>query len=76
MESTIISHIDAQIAKLQTARNMLADEPKTGNGHVPQPASEIHMMPHVRRTMSPEVRAKMSAAAKLRWERRRRNKAA
>ena len=68
MQSEIIQHIDTEIHKLQSARELLLGQaPVEQVQELPVPA--IHLMPH--RKMSDEVRAKMSASAKLRWKKRR-----
>ena len=78
--SNIIKEIDAQIAKLQQARALLADaeaapkqrgRPK-GSKNVPAPAVEKST---VKRTLSPERRKRIADAMKKRWAARRKAKA-
>ena len=62
--NTILKAIDEEIATLQQARTILSAEPKPA-------AKKIHLVPKRKHKMSPEGRARIAAAAKLRWKKKR-----
>jgi hypothetical protein len=62
--STIASMIDAEITTLQRARVILAGIKSSSPAEAKSIASNSAK---VKRTMSPEVRAKIAAAQKKRW---------
>jgi hypothetical protein len=60
---TILNSLDAEIQRLQRARELLSDEPKSGKR-----AAVTNRTPRrKRRRMSAEARAKIAAAQKKRW---------
>lgn len=58
--SELLSAIDAEIATLKQARALLAGGSGVGNGRAGRPAKTRH-------TMSPEGRARIAAAQRARW---------
>jgi hypothetical protein len=73
--SRIISEIDAQILKLQQARNLLAGAAETGRSGPGRPKGSIKVSgARKKRKLSPEGRKRIADAMKKRWaERRRQN---
>jgi len=61
----ILKAIDKEIATLQQVRKLLAVEPKPA-----AKIKKIHLIPK-KHKMSPEGRARIAAAAKLRWKKKR-----
>jgi hypothetical protein len=62
----IIAQIDAEIARLQQAKSLLSGTTITAT-RGPYKAAAIHMPVIIKRTMSPEGRARIAAAQKKRW---------
>jgi hypothetical protein len=72
--ATLISNIDAEIAKLQQARTLLAGTASPAAKKRGRPAKAAGAVKIVaakpakkERTLSPEGRARIAAAAKARW---------
>lgn len=67
----MIADLDSQISSLQTARQALAEAHGVGSALQAGPRRGVRLAKvatgRVRRTMSPEARAKIAAAQKLRW---------
>jgi hypothetical protein len=59
----IIAQIDAEIARLQQVKSILSGTTATRQ----KPGPQIHMPVIIKRTMSPEGRARIAAAQKKRW---------
>jgi hypothetical protein len=59
----ILSQIDTEIARLQQAKSLLSGTTTTRQ----KPGPQIHMPVIIKRTMSPEGRARIAAAQKKRW---------
>jgi hypothetical protein len=61
--NALLAELDAEIERLQQVKALLTGQPRRGRppGKTPQPTR------FGRRTMSPEGRAKIVAAQKLRW---------
>jgi hypothetical protein len=77
--SNIIKELDAQIAKLQQARALLADSEATpkqrGRPKGSKSASPVVKKTASKRTLSPEGRKRIADAMKKRWAARRKAKA-
>ena len=74
--SQILAELDAEIARLQQAKALLAGETvKRGPGR-PKTTSETAPTKKKKRNLTPEGRARIAAAVKARWARakKRRNK--
>jgi hypothetical protein len=73
--SRIISEIDAQILKLQQARNLLAGATQTSRPGPGRPKGSVKVSATGRkRKLSPEGRKRIADAMKKRWaERRKQN---
>ena len=72
--SAILSSIDAELARLQQARNLLAGPAATvkrrgrpKNSEIVLAATKAAKNVSKKRTMSPEGRARVAAAQKARW---------
>jgi len=66
-DHSILSAIDAEIARLQQARSLLA-EPGTASRRTVKKAAKKALVAKTRkRTLSPEARAKIAAAQRKRW---------
>lgn len=67
----LLQEIDAQIAKLQHARTVLAAidsaSPRKGRGRPPKKSAPTTDAPQKRRTLSPVARARIAAAQRKRW---------
>ena len=75
--SRIIAEIDAQISKLQQARNLLAGAAKTarpGPGR-PKGSGKTSTTKTKKRKLSPEGRKRIADAMKKRWAERRKQNA-
>jgi hypothetical protein len=59
----ILNSLDAEIQRLQRARDLLSDEPSSGK----RAAVMNRTLGRKRRRMSAEARAKIAAAQKKRW---------
>jgi len=66
--NTIIQQIDKEISTLQQVRTILSGQ---GNGETKPAHAELHIVPKRKHKMSPEGRARIAAAAKLRWKKKR-----
>jgi hypothetical protein len=62
-KATILNSLDAEIQRLQRARDLLSDEPKSAK----RGAVRNRTARRKRRRMSAEARAKIAAAQKKRW---------
>lgn len=74
----ILQHIDAEIARLTEARNLVAGTVSTRNGRGPRKSTLSAPKPRAgrsKRVISPEGRARIAAAQKLRWAKQKRIKA-
>jgi hypothetical protein len=70
---SIIETIDLEIARLQSARNLLSETPTTKR-KVGRPVKTVTGIAEVaskkiRRSLSPEARKKIADAQRLRWKR-------
>jgi hypothetical protein len=66
----LVAELDAEIARLQKARELLAGQivpSKRGRPPATQPKTEFRLSAVPKRTMSPEGRARIVAAQKARW---------
>jgi hypothetical protein len=76
MDTTkLIQALDLEIARLQEVKSILSGAPaKTKRGPKPKPATSFaygsNTAPMKRRKMSPEGRARIAAAQKARWAKR------
>jgi hypothetical protein len=74
----IISHIDAEISRLTEARSLIAGTAVGKVGRSPRKSglavSKTRAIP-AKRVISPEGRARIAAAQKLRWAKQKRAKA-
>ena len=71
----IIYHIDQEIARLTTARNLVAGTGGASTGRTPRKSAAVSApVSGVKRVISPEGRARIAAAQKLRWAKQKRAK--
>jgi hypothetical protein len=73
----IISHIDAEISRLTEARNLVAGTAVGKVGRSPRKSGLAAPKPkalRAKRVISPEGRARIAAAQKLRWAKQKRAK--
>ena len=73
----IIRHIDAEISRLTEARDLIAGTARTRVARNPQKSGLVAPKPRALRTkrsISPEGRARIAAAQKLRWAKQKRSK--
>jgi hypothetical protein len=73
--SRIIAEIDAQISKLQQARNLLAGAAKTARPGPGRPRGSGKTSTTKKRKLSPEGRKRIADAMKKRWAERRKQNA-
>jgi len=65
---TLTELIDAEIARLQRARTLIAGTGKRGPGRPPKSVEAlVAAKPKKKRNLSPEGRARIAAAVKARW---------
>ena len=73
----ILSHIDAEIGRLTEARDLVAGTARTKVARNPRKSGLVAPKPRAQRTkrvISPEGRARIAAAQKLRWAKQKRTK--
>jgi|HubBroStandDraft_1064217.scaffolds.fasta_scaffold592739_1 hypothetical protein len=73
----ILSHIDAEISRLTEARDLVAGTARPKVGRNPRKSGLVAPKPRAQRTkrvISPEGRARIAAAQKLRWAKQKRAK--
>jgi hypothetical protein len=73
----ILSHIDAEISRLTEARDLIAGSATTKVSRSPRKSGLAAPKPRAMRTkrvISPEGRARIAAAQKLRWSKQKRAK--
>jgi hypothetical protein len=73
----IIRHIDAEISRLTEARDLIAGTVRTKVARGPRKSGLVAPKPRALRTkrsISPEGRARIAAAQKLRWAKQKRAK--
>jgi hypothetical protein len=74
----ILSHIDAEISRLTEARDLIAGAATTKVARSPRKSGLAAPKPRAvraKRIISPEGRARIAAAQKLRWSKQKRAKA-
>lgn len=72
----IIQQVDLEIERLQKVRTILSGTRDGEHKPLRPAAHKLHLLPKKRRKMSAEGRAKISAAAKLRWKKQKAKQAA
>jgi hypothetical protein len=73
----ILQHIDAEITRLQSARDLIAGTAVTKVSRSPRKSGLASPKPGAlrpKRVISPEGRARIAAAQKLRWSKQKRAK--
>ena len=73
----IIRHIDAEISRLTEARDLIAGTVRTKVARGPSKSGLVAPKPRAlraKRSISPEERARIAAAQKLRWAKQKRSK--
>ena len=73
----ILSHIDAEISRLTEARDLVAGTARPKVARNPRKSGLVAPKPRAQRTkrvISPEGRARIAAAQKLRWAKQKRSK--
>jgi hypothetical protein len=63
----IISALDAEIAKLQQARELFANGSKVNRVTIRKAAKRVSATPAKKRTLSPEARKRIADAQRKRW---------
>jgi|tagenome__1003787_1003787.scaffolds.fasta_scaffold20972871_3 hypothetical protein len=74
-KATVVAFLDAEIARLQRAREILSTTDGSGVGRAEDPRGSIagrHRSQGKRRRMSAEARRRISEAQKKRWAARKR----
>ena len=73
----ILSHIDAEISRLTEARDLVAGTARPKVARNPRKSGLVAPKPRAQRTkrvISPEGRARIAAAQKLRWAKQKRSR--